>query len=355
VKDPRGTILAVDDNPTNLAILEEMLGEDYEVETATSGAEALDAAGRFRPSLVLLDVMMPEMSGYEVCRRMREDPRLRGTKIIMVSAKALLSERLEGYEAGADDYVTKPFEADELLFKVEVFLKLRAVEEVDRLKGEVLNLLAHEVRTPLNCLILPAEMLRSDEPMDEAERRRLGEIMYTNAVALHAFVNKALTLSAIRAGEWQPALEPVALHRLVAEAVEKLARKAAASGVSIEERRDGDGAVLADSGALVGVFESILDNAVRFSPGGGKILVAVSWDPQAARVIVEDAGPGIRPEHLPRVFDEFVDLSEGHHSSGHGLSLALARAVIERHGGEIEVASVQGAGARFTVRLPPAR
>ena len=269
----RSRILAVDDNPTNLAILEEMLRDDYEVLTAASGADALSLAGTYVPSIVLLDVMMPEMNGYETCEKLRENPLLRDSKIIMVSAKALVSERLRGYEAGADDYVTKPFEMEELLFKVRVFLKLKAVEEVDRLKTDILALLAHEVRTPLNCLIMPAEMLRSSDAMDETERRRLGEIMYQNAANLHTFFAKALSLSAMRSGKWTPVLEPVAISKIVEEASGKVAGAAAERGVAIDESVTGDHPVNADPRELVRVFTSILDNAIRFSPEGGDVSV----------------------------------------------------------------------------------
>ncbi|MEE8113892.1 MAG: response regulator [Nitrososphaerales archaeon] len=128
-------ILLVDDNPTNLAILEEMLGDEYRWEAATSGEEALEIAPDFQPDLILLDVMMPGINGYETCRRIRANPALRNVKIVMVSAKALVSERLEGYDAGADDYLTKPFDEEELLAKVRVYLSR------EQMKREIMEML----------------------------------------------------------------------------------------------------------------------------------------------------------------------------------------------------------------------
>ena len=128
-------ILLVDDNPTNLAILEEMLGDEYRWEAATSGEEALEIAPDFQPDLILLDVMMPGINGYETCRRIRANPALRNVKIVMVSAKALVSERLEGYDAGADDYLTKPFDEEELLDKVRVYLSR------EQMKREIMEML----------------------------------------------------------------------------------------------------------------------------------------------------------------------------------------------------------------------
>lgn len=128
-------ILLVDDNPTNLAILEEMLGDEYRWEAATSGEEALEIAPDFQPDLILLDVMMPGINGYETCRRIRANPALRNVKIVMVSAKALVSERLEGYDAGADNYLTKPFDEKELLAKVRVYLSR------EQMKREIMEML----------------------------------------------------------------------------------------------------------------------------------------------------------------------------------------------------------------------
>ncbi len=116
-------ILIVDDHPINIEILEELLEDDYQLATATSGEEALAIAPTFTPALILLDVMMPGIDGYETCRRIRATPDLSHTKIIMVSAKAMDSEQRQGYEAGADDYVTKPFNKHDLLTKVHAFLQ----------------------------------------------------------------------------------------------------------------------------------------------------------------------------------------------------------------------------------------
>lgn len=154
-------ILIVDDNPSNIFVLEEMLRDDYHIETAESGEEALEIAPDFLPDLVLLDIMMPGIDGYETCRRLREDVSLEGMKIVMVSAKAMKSERLQGYEVGADDYVTKPFDEDELLAKVRVYVRLKASEDVEKIKSSMYALLKHENRTPLRGIMLPVQELRS--------------------------------------------------------------------------------------------------------------------------------------------------------------------------------------------------
>lgn len=133
----QGRILAVDDDPNNIAILEELLAEGYDLETTTSGEQALEIAQSFRPDVVLLDIMMPGMDGYQVCQRLRDHDDFKHTKIIMVSARAMVPEKLEGYKAGADDYITKPFDGDEFLAKIQVYLRLKQTEEVDRTRYEI--------------------------------------------------------------------------------------------------------------------------------------------------------------------------------------------------------------------------
>ena len=129
-----GKILAVDDDPNNIAILEELLDNRFELKKSSNGEQALEIARGFQPDMILLDIMMPGIDGYEVCRRLREHDALKDTKIIMLSARAMISEQLKGYQAGADDYITKPFDGDELLEKVHINFNAKNAEEVHRIK-----------------------------------------------------------------------------------------------------------------------------------------------------------------------------------------------------------------------------
>ena len=143
----KSKILAVDDNPTNNEIIQEMLSEDYDLQIATTGEEALKVAADFRPDLVLLDIMMPGIDGYEVCRRLRASSNLKYTKIILVSAKPMTSERLEGYEAGADDYIAKPFRPKEVIARVKALLRRhhRDEDETIQIKDVTINFSTHQV------------------------------------------------------------------------------------------------------------------------------------------------------------------------------------------------------------------
>lgn len=190
----KAKVLAVDDNPANLAIMREMLAGEHLLMTTESGEDALKIAYEFRPDITLLDIMMPGIDGYEVCRRMRADPRLSTNKIIMVSAKALVSERLQGYSAGADDYVTKPFEEKELLAKIRVFLRLKTAMEMDHLKTGMKSLLGPEMNARLSGIILPSSILMSDTELENIERKMLAELVYRNVTRLKELLDGILNL-----------------------------------------------------------------------------------------------------------------------------------------------------------------
>lgn len=347
-------ILIVDDHPTNVILLEDILGDEYQLATATSGEQALTIAADFRPDLVLMDIMMPGLDGYETCRRMRAHPTVGHAKIILVSAKAMLSERLQGYEAGADDYITKPFDEDELLAKVRVYLRLKSVEEVEQLKSDLLTLLTHETRTPLNGLLPALDVLRSEQDMPSEERALLFDIAWQSAQRLHALLERGLTLSAMKSGQWSFQFTPVELGELVCNAISTVAAQARARNVDIDYTLPDTACIRLDQEQMLNVLTSILENAIRFSAMDGQVLVEVARDDDRCCIRVTDQGEGIDPDILPQVFQVFVHADLAHHSVGQGLSLALAQQIVLAHHGTIAVESAKGLGTTVTVWLPVA-
>jgi signal transduction histidine kinase len=322
------------------------------LESTGSGEGALTVAPTFQPDLILLDIMMPGINGYETCRRLRATPALSWTKIIMVSAKAMVSERLQGYEAGADDYVTKPFDDEELLAKVRIHLRLKSIEEVDALKSAFLGLLQHETRTPLTGILGAADLLLEDEEMDAVGRQQLVRTIRRSALRLHDLLIKVVTLAELKSGARTFTVSPLDVRTAIRDALAKVVSQAAEKEVALETPRLEAGSALVDGAAVRTAFHTILDNAIRVSPPGGTVVVDVSREADVVRVAVTDRGPGISPDFLPRVFDEFTTTDLAHHHDGAGLSLAIARRIIEALGGRIGVESRPGSGSTFTVDLP---
>jgi len=349
----RSKILAVDDDPIDLAVIERLLRrKNYDLRKATSGEQALDMAADFQPDVILLDVIMSGISGYEVCRQIRADSKLKHTKIIMVSGLAMVSERLQGYEAGADDYITKPFDEAELLAKLKVYLSLKSVEEVDSFKTEILALLGREASTPISDIIYPLERLMSTENMEIHEQRKLIKQVHSTTSQLRRFFENAMTLSTLKSGQWHFEPEPANLRALIQEAISDFTTMAAERKVRIEEQFNISPTICLDEREIKRVISTILDNAIRFSPIGGIVTICVASDNDDVYLSVTDQGEGIESDQLRSVFDVFSSANADHHAQCKGLNLAIAREIVLGHNGTISVQSTKGSGTTFTVNLP---
>ena len=351
----RPKILAVDDEPTNLDIIEELLGDECDVTPLSDGREALDTARRLKPALVLLDIMMPVVSGYDVCRMLRAERTLKHLKVILVSGNAKIEERVRGYEAGADDYIVKPFSPDEFRAKVRVFLRLKTVEQVDEFQSKLLTLLGHELRTPLSEIFAPAEMLSDQASISDSERRSLAGIILAGATRLLRFIDSASFLASIRSGQISMECVPTDCVPLIHQAVASARDPLAARSCSVEIEGPPSLIGCVHPGHLFTIFESLLDNAIRFSPPSHPIRILVGADPARPNVSFIDRGPGIDPDHVGTLFDGLDVADIKHPTSGHGLSLVVAHRLISAMGGDLSVESRLGHGSEFRVTLAPAQ
>jgi len=334
----------------NLGIIQEMFQDDYTLLLAESGETALSCLKNFKPDLVLLDIMMPKMNGYEVCHKIRKDKIHKFVKIILVSGKTSLEERLEGYEAGADDYVTKPFEIDELEAKVETFLKLKYTEEVDQVKSNIMRLFSHESRTPLNGIIGPAQLLLEMKDLDKDAKLLIGMIMESSN-KLYDFVKKSTLYCELKAisglGQWDDSL-----NTHIEKTLSSLEKRIDDRGVKIIFSPAKSYSVWADWVYFEKVLEYILDNAVKYSPKNGTVTVELGESESHSYIIVRDEGSGIEPEKIEVIFEEFEVSDILSHKSGSCLSLAVARLIMELHDGKIEIISKKDIGTDVIISLP---
>jgi signal transduction histidine kinase len=372
-------VLLVDDQPAKLlsygAILQ---GMDVTLVTASSGREALDQLLRRDFAVVLIDVCMPELDGFELASMIREHPRFRKTAIIFVSGVHLSDfDRIKGYEHGAVDYVPVPVVPEILRAKVTVFLDLyRKTRQLERLnqelerrvqertaelqdagrrKDEFLAMLAHELRNPLAAIRLAAQLVGlPDLPADNMK----GSIAVIQRQVEHLvrLIDDLVDVSRITRGLISLRREPTDLGGVVAQAIETvrplvdsrnhtLVADVQASGIMI----DGDSARLSQ------VIGNILSNAAKFTDPGGRIELAVARDGQQAVIRVLDNGRGIPGEMLPQIFDLFTHCEQplDRAVGGLGIGLAIVRQLVEMHGGTVRAASDgPGCGTEIVVRLP---
>jgi signal transduction histidine kinase len=356
-------VLLVDDNADMRDYMRRLLGERWQVETASDGVEGLAAAFRDPPDLVLADVMMPGLDGFGLLRELRADPRTRTVPVVMVSARAGEEARVEGLEAGADDYLIKPFSARELIARVGTQLAMgrlrarteEALREADRRKDEFLALLAHELRNPLMPIRLGAEILRSAGKMPApAERARA--VIDRQVTYMVRLIDDLLDVSRIPRGKLDLRSERMDLGAVVRVAVEDRRGTFEASRLSLDlSVPEAPVWIMGDGARIAQVVGNLLQNALKFTDAGGRVSVGLEIQDDAAVVRVADTGIGIAPSELTRIFEPFsqVDQSIGRSRGGLGLGLALVKGLVGLHGGNVRVHSEgPGLGSEFFVTLP---
>lgn len=351
------TILAIDDQADNLALLEAVLeSRGLEVVTALDGPTGLRMAAERLPDLVLLDLAMPGMDGFEVLERLRAEPRTARIPVIILTAnyrEAAMIER--GFALGATEYLTKPIQMEELAVRVRSALRLSATErELARLRRDFSSMLVHDLRAPLDGVRLALTALaRQEPPGDRAE-------IFTQALGalkdMSGLIDELLQVNRLEDEGFQARLENVELAGLLDESVRTLRPIASARGLALElsvpETRL---AVRADAKLLRRVVENLLSNALKFTQEG---RVALRVEPEAGgvRVAVEDTGPGIPAEDLARVFDRNFHVARRDHAgAGFGLGLAFCERAIAAMGGRIGVESAPAHGSTFWFTLPDAQ
>ncbi|MGL1935900.1 MAG: response regulator [Fibrobacterales bacterium] len=344
-------ILIVDDDEINIEILEDILEDNYIVQVASDGESALGKMESFIPDVVLLDIMMPGIDGYEVCRRIRNNNSFKYVKVLLVSAKAMLQERLEGYAAGADDYVTKPFDHNELLAKVQIFVKLKYEEEVDRLKGDLLHLLSHEKRTPLNSILGLSELLlSSSENLNAEERSYIKEIQKAGFVLLSQ-TEKTLSMCMFKKG-MDLDVEKSSIEEAIKGATKQVQKMNSERNISIHYSIPNVEPFEFEPYYIENAVRYLIENAYDHSPEGGTIDISVIPNGVECAVVIEDEGPGIKPEKLETVFNEFNSEDIMHHTRGLGISLPLSKKIAESHNGTLTIENREDGGIKVQFTIP---
>ena len=340
-------ILFVDDDPVNREVLFEVFDESgHELREAESGEAALTLVRDWQPEIVLLDIMMPGVDGYEVCRRIRADETLSDTKVILVSAKALTSERMRGYEAGADDYVTKPFEVEELRAKVEVFVKLHRAEQLQQLKDELLAFLAHEVRTPMTGIAPAAELLLNGDAHDEAEREEFMEMILDSSKRLLASTDRALLLASLRSCSYELNLEQFELRLFLQERI----GESLPSSTTIEACADQELAVRADRKLLAQAVRILAEESERLQSQRLPVRIALCETGKQAQLrIGRSEGELMSSRSLlnPDALHGVTESELGFES----LALMLVQAIAETSGGALCCARAADRSMHFVLQL----
>ena len=359
-------VLIVDDNADMRGYLARLLGERWQVETASDGGAALERIAKRVPDLVIADVMMPVMDGFGLLRAIRTSERFSKVPVMLLSARAGEEASSEGLRAGADDYVVKPFSARELLARVETRLtqaRLHAAErrarelaeQANRARDDFFSMLSHELRTPLMAVLAWTALLKENR-LEPSEVVHALELIERNGRAQRRLVDDLLDVSRIVTGRMRIDPRPVAsLAQMIGMVVDSFRPAALAKNLTVETALEtGAGMVNGDTERLQQVVWNLLSNAIRHTPPQGRIQIRYARRGDHVELLMRDSGQGIPADALPHLFERYWQgRGSERRSQGLGLGLAIAHRIIELHGGEITAASDgEGCGATFTVLLP---
>ncbi len=379
-------IVAVDDEPRNLELLVTLLSEQgYTIETAEDGRAGLAAIERRKPDLVLLDVVMPEMDGFQTCRQIKSNLKLGFIPVVLVTGLRSTKDRLRGLEVGADEFIAKPYEPTELVARVRSLARIKhlydalqehnqqlerrvaertaelqtALEQLlqlDRLKSEFISNVSHELRTPLLHVKGALDLLTEGAlgPVTREQNRGL-QLTATAVHQLEQVVADIVDFDQVHSRALT--IESTDIDDAVTTVVRSLQAEAERQDCYIVVRQQLPGArVHADEQALRRILRHLIDNAIKFSPGGSRIEVRVQPGDRRIRFSVSDSGPGISAAEQGRIFDSFyqTDGSSTRRAGGLGLGLSLVRKLLDAHGSTIHVDSQLGRGSTFWFELEPA-
>ncbi|MEZ4669432.1 MAG: hybrid sensor histidine kinase/response regulator [Anaerolineae bacterium] len=347
------TIVIVDDTPENLRLLVEMLSEQgYRVRPAPSGERALASIHKEVPDLILLDILMPEMNGFEVARRLQSNVHTRDVPIIFISALNEVFDKVTAFSVGGVDYITKPFQIEEVLARVDTHISLRdarlRLEEQNRELEAFAHTVAHDLKNPLGTLIgFQTLLIESDEPLS-AEARRLADMAVASAFKINNIIDELLLLASVR--KEHVILDRVDMNHVVQNAFNRLGHMMNHYQPEV---------IVPDSWPEVRgyapwveeVWVNYLSNGLKYGGTPPRLQLGADYtDDGNVRFWVADNGAGLTPEEQVTLFTEFTRLDKVR-AQGHGLGLSIVRRIMDKLGGKAGVES-SGAGSLFFFALP---
>ena len=354
-------ILIVDDTVKNLQILGSVLEQEgFQINIAQNGLEALEVAEKARPDLILLDIIMPDLDGFEVCKRLKADDVLCEIPVIFLTAKVETDDIVKGFEMGAVDYVTKPFQATELLVRVRTHLSIhllglalrRSLEENARMTREHEALLRHELRNRITPILGYAEILNQIAQDDRG--RRSAKKIFDSAQDMARLIDTLKDLQDLEGGSLALSKIPLDFGVFIQRVIDGL-KASFEFPVEIVFEDQGDAIQIeADGNLLLGVFHNLIKNAVEHVSDlddvvGRVVRVRLTGESEHVVVSIHNGGVPISEDRVASFFEKFNTYDK---SGGTGLGTTYAALVTRAHGGEIDVVSNEAEGTMVTVRLP---
>ena len=361
---PQASVLVVDDTIENLRLLSTVLGEQgYDVRAVTSGRQALQAIEHDPSDLILLDITMPEMDGYEVCRQLQAKECSRTVPVIFLTALTETSDKVKAFETGAVDYITKPFQLDEVLARVKTHVALRRAQAaltdsygrlrlLEQLRDDLVHMVVHDMRSPLTALLIRLQILtRQASALDDASREDLLEAVHS-AEVVSRMANDLLDVSRLEEGKMPIERAPWDLTRIADDVRSALGSLDRDRLIEIDSAESME--VSCDGALVRRTLENLVSNGIRHTPQGSPVRISLVRESGRVRVAVHDEGPGVPAEARQKIFEKFGTIEarrdRAYHSAG--LGLAFCKLAVDAHGGSIGVDPRLPAGSTFWFELP---
>jgi signal transduction histidine kinase len=373
-------ILVVDDQINNLKVISSVLGDTYSLSLAQSGTKALEILKKVKPALILLDIMMPGMNGFEVCEKIKADENTKDIPVIFLTAKTDIEDIVAGFDYGAVDYITKPFNMKELIVRIQNHLNLaNAKAEIIRQKNEIaeyndqlieaekeltkenkekdkfFSIIAHDLNSPLMGLVGYIKLINQkyDDINDTKKRAMLGRLL-ESAESLQALIANLLEWSRSKRGKIQLKPEMLNLADIANDVVMLLSNQSKEKNIEIINSIDNEFLIFADKNMLYTILRNLVSNAVKFSYEGGEILLEAGIRDNDTVFSVADKGMGIDDDGIKKLFRIDSDYSTlgTNNEQGTGLGLILCKEFVDNHNGSIWVESEKGKGSTFYCAFP---
>ena len=354
-------ILIVDDTPTNLSILEEILEEDYFISVAQSGAQALSIIDKFIPDLILLDVNMPGIDGFETCRKLKTRNDTQNLPVIFITARSEPEDVIQGFNEGGVDYITKPFNHSEVLARVQTHLKVQQLitqlelkndqlKELNELKNKFLGMASHDMRNYLSAIKGYSQILKEDkEELPEETKDQFLGFIFKSSDNMLRMVNELLDVSVIESGKLQLDLQPESFQSLIKHHIMINQFFADKKNIRIQSDLPDVPQCRIDASKIGQVIDNLISNAIKFSEPETTIHITLKEQNGKLIFSVKDEGPGISNEDQAKLFQHFQKLSARPTAgeSSCGLGLAISKKMIQAHEGCLNVTSQLGSGTTF--------
>jgi two-component system, sensor histidine kinase and response regulator len=355
--DTQPSILVIDDEPDNFDVIETLLdGQGYQLHYARNGQQALTRLNSFQPDVILLDVMMPDLDGMEVCRCIKADSKWQTVPIVMVTALTTKEDLARCLGAGADDFISKPINSLELRARVNSMLRIKQqydnLQALLKLREDMVYTIVHDLRNPLTSIVLSTEILRFPGLSFQKQQQKIEQIVIASQ-QLQSLINSLLMMAKLESGKMVLNYTEVDLSALCLSALADVEAIAAQKNLTLisELPKPGD-TVKVDAAIFRRVLDNLLSNAIKFSPSNSQVILrAENLAAGGAKIQVADSGSGI-PESLRQsIFEKYEIGTVNPEVSQIGLGLAFCKMAIDAHHGSISVEDNYPKGTTFTVLL----